>query len=219
MTGKLITFEGPEGGGKSTQTATLAQKLRLERGLEVLVSREPGGTPTGEIIRNLLQHNLSGEALASSAEVLLFCASRAQLCANIIRPALERGVWVILDRFTDSTLAYQGYGRGFDIDALRRINTFATNGLVPDLTLLIDIPAAEGLARASSRAAGAKDTIEREPLAFHERLRAGYLAVAGFEPCRISVIDGTQTAENVSAEIWKTVSERFFNNENNLYFI
>ena len=210
MTGKLITLEGPEGGGKSTQATALAERLRRERRVEVLLTREPGGTPTGEIIRNLLQHNLSGETLTGAAEVLLFCASRAQLCANIIRPALERGEWVILDRFTDSTLAYQGYGRGFDIDALRRINAFATNGLVPDLTLLIDIPAAVGLARASARAT--KDTIEREPLAFHERLRDGYLAVAASEPCRIAVIDGTNPAETVSAEIWKTVSQRFFNN-------
>jgi len=208
MLGKLITFEGPEGGGKSTQTAALASKLRA-RGIDVLVSREPGGTPTGEIIRNLLQHNLSGEPLNGITEVLLFCASRAQLCANVIRPALERGTWVILDRFTDSTLAYQGYGRGFDIDALRRINDFATGGLVPDLTLLIDIPAAEGLARAASRAAGAKDTIEREPLAFHERLRAGYLAVAESEPCRITVIDGTPPTEIVGTTVWELVSTRF----------
>ena len=115
----------------------------------------------------------------------------------------------ILDRFTDSTLAYQGYGRGFDIDALRRINAFATGGLVPDLTLLIDIPAAVGLARATARSAGAADTIEREPLEFHERLRAGYLAVAESEPRRFSVIDGVAPTSEVSKKIWERVSQIF----------
>jgi dTMP kinase len=218
MTGKLITLEGPEGGGKSTQAAALAEALR-GRGFEVLLSREPGGTPTGEIVRKLIQHNLSGEALAGAAEVLLFCASRAQLCANVIRPALERGVWVVLDRFTDSTLAYQGYGRGFDVGALRLVNDFATGGLVPDLTLLIDIPAAEGLARAAARAGGAKDTIEREPLAFHERLRAGYLAVAESAPCRIAVIDGSKTAAEVAEAVGAVVGMRFPSELQGLQFV
>ena len=210
MKGKLITFEGGEGGGKSTQAATLAETLR-GAGLEVILSREPGGTPTGEIVRNLLQHNLSGEALDAKTEVLLFCASRAQLCANTVRPALERGAWVILDRFTDSTLAYQGYGRGFDIDTLRRVNDFATGGLVPDLTLLIDLPVEIGLARATVRAGDSgKDTMEREPHAFHERLRAGFLAVAESEPCRFAILDGTltkdQLADEIRARIWKKFS-------------
>jgi thymidylate kinase len=208
MKGKLITFEGGEGGGKSTHAAMLAEALR-GAGFEVAQAREPGGTPTGEIVRNLLQHNLSGEALDPKAEVLLFCASRAQLCANAVRPALERGAWVILDRFTDSTLAYQGYGRGFDIDTLRRVNDFATGGLVPDLTLLIDLPVETGLARAAARAGGAKDTMEREPREFHERLRAGFLAVAESEPCRFAVIDGAKTLDEVSAAVRDAVRGKF----------
>ena len=115
MTGKLITFEGPEGGGKSTHARRLAEELRA-RGISVLTTREPGGTPTGEIIRDLLQNDLAKEPLCDAAEALLFCASRAQLCRNVLGPALARGEWIVLDRFTDSTLAYQGYGRGFDVD-------------------------------------------------------------------------------------------------------
>lgn len=141
MNGRLISFEGPEGGGKSTQIKVLADRLRTERALTVRTTREPGGTPTGEAIRGLLQHDVAGEPLCDPAEVFLFCASRAQLCATVLAPALARGEWVLCDRFTDSTLAYQGYGRGFDLELLRRLNAFATGPVVPDLTLLLDVPA------------------------------------------------------------------------------
>ena len=169
MAGKLLSFEGPEGGGKSTQARLLADRLRA-LGIGVLTTREPGGTPTGEVIRDLLQNDLAREPLCDESEALLFCASRAQLCRNVLGPALERGDWVVLDRFTDSTLAYQGYGRGFDVATLRRMNDFATGPVRPALTLLLDLPVEEGLARAVSRS-GKKDRIEKAPLDFHRRLR------------------------------------------------
>lgn len=204
MNGKLITFEGVEGGGKSTQTKLLTERLRA-CGLEVLTTREPGGTPTGEVIRNLLQHNLAGEPLCDASEALLFCASRAQLCRNVLGPALEYGTWVVLDRFTDSTLAYQGYGRGFNVEQLRSMNDFATGAVKPALTILIDIPVELGLSRVLSRSNGARDRIEREPLEFHKRLQAGYREIAKREPERFAVIDGTAPQAEVAEAIWHAV--------------
>ena len=207
MSGKLITFEGVEGGGKSTQAKFLTERLRA-LGHEVLTTREPGGTPTGEIIRNLLQNDLAGEPLCDASEALLFCASRAQLCRNVLGPALEYGTWVVLDRFTDSTLAYQGYGRGFNVEQLRSMNDFATGDVKPALTILIDIPVELGLSRVLARSNGARDRIEREPIAFHKRLQAGYIEMAKREPERFVVIDGTVTTEVVSQKIWEAVEVR-----------
>ena len=206
MTGRLITFEGPEGGGKSTHARRLAEALRA-RGIPVLTTREPGGTPTGEIIRDLLQNDLAKEPLCDAAEALLFCASRAQLCRNVLAPALARGEWIVLDRFTDSTLAYQGFGRGFDVGTLRSMNDFATGEVRPALTLLLDLPAEEGLGRALARSGG-KDRIESAPLDFHRRLREGYLELARREPARFAVIDATAPLEAVSAAVWRAVEER-----------
>ena len=207
--GRLITFEGPEGGGKSTQAGLLADSLRA-RGLEVLTTREPGGTPTGEIIRDLLQNNLSGEPIRDATEALLFCASRAQLCRDVLAPALERGAWIVLDRFTDSTLAYQGFGRGFDVAVLRGLNDFATGTVRPSLTFLLDLPVEEGLARAVARSGGKKDRIEQSPLDFHRRLRDGYLQLAREEPGRFVVLDAAEPVLAVAAAIARTVEERFF---------
>ena len=206
MTGKLISFEGPEGGGKSTQARFLAEKLRA-RGVSVLTTREPGGTPTGEIIRDLLQNDLSKEPLCDETEALLFCASRAQLCRNVLGPALEQGTWVVLDRFTDSTLAYQGFGRGFDVETLRALNAFATGPVRPALTFLLDLPVEEGLGRALARS-GKRDRIEGAPLDFHRRLREGYLALAAAEPERFLVIDAAAPVPDVADAVWAAVESR-----------
>ena len=205
MTGKLISFEGPEGGGKSTQAKRLADRLR-SLGITVLTTREPGGTPTGEIIRDLLQNDLAHEPLCDASEALLFCASRAQLCHDVLAPALARGEWVVLDRFTDSTLAYQGYGRGFDVGTLRAFNDFATGSVRPALTILLDLPVEVGMGRVGSR--GGKDRIEREALDFHRRLREGYLDLARQEPGRFAVIDATRGPDDVAADIWEAVRTR-----------
>ena len=197
--GCFITLEGPEGGGKSTQIRRLADLLRAG-GREVITTREPGGTPTGEAIRGLLQHDHSGESPSPPCEVLLFVASRAQLVDTVIRPAIGRGAVVLCDRFADSTLAYQGYGRGFDVSALRRLNEFAIAECVPDLTLVLDLPVDEGRARMAGRhAAGGEgpDRMEREAAEFHARVRDGFLALARAEPGRFRVIDASRAEDDV----------------------
>ena len=205
--GKFITFEGPEGSGKSTQIRLLAERLHRS-GIQTLLTREPGGTTTGEAIRRLLQHDCSDAEMAHRTEVLLFCASRAQIVEQVIRPALGQGTWVLCDRFTDSTLAYQGYGRGFAVAELHALNAFATGGLTPDLTLLLDIPVEESLRRIHARTAEI-DRIERAEQAFHERLRAGYLELAAAEPERFRVLTSTEPLEQTRAEVWKMVDAKF----------
>jgi dTMP kinase len=206
--GSFITFEGPEGSGKTTQAARLADRLRAE-GLTVLQTREPGGTRTGEAIRNILQHDAAGEPLCAQAEVLLFAASRAQLVQHVILPALERGTWVISDRFADSTTAYQGYGRGFGPETMLAINAFAVGVAQPDMTLLLDLEIETGMRRMEERnAAGnrGRDRIEREDLAFHRRVRDGYLELAARWPERFRVINSTPHPDEVHELIWQTVS-------------
>jgi len=208
--GKFITFEGPEGSGKSTHIRLLAEHLR-GLGLEVTCTREPGGTPTGEAIRGLLQHNGSGEAPVPRAEVLLFLASRAQHVERLVQPALEKGAWVLCDRFDDSTLAYQGYGRGFDLDELRAVNRFATHGLKPDLTVLLDVTPETSRARLlarQTRTAAAPDRIECEAHDFHVRLRDGFLEMAKLEPARFVVLETERAQERVAADIRAAVSRR-----------
>lgn len=209
MNGKLITFEGGEGAGKTTQAKELTKWLQESVGVKVITTREPGGTPTGEVIRQLLQHDLSGEPLCDATEALLFCASRAQLCKNVLAPALNEGTWVVLDRFTDSTLAYQGYGRGFNVEQLRNINDFATGEVKPDLTILIDISLEVGFSRISRRGDGTKDRIEQAPFEFHRRLHDGYLEMAAREPERFVIVDGSQTPEKVQEDIRNIVRTRF----------
>lgn len=208
--GRFITFEGPEGAGKSTQAARLRAFL-LEKGVEVVSAREPGGTKVGEAIRGVLQYNEAGEPPVPEAEVLLFEASRAQLVRQVFLPALERGAWVVSDRFYDSTSAYQGYGRGFGVATLGEINRFATAGRVPDMTFLLDLDVAEGMRRVASRAEKVRyDRIEAEELAFHEKVRTGYLELAKAEPGRFRVIDASRGEDAVAEEIRRIVGEAFF---------
>ncbi|AKJ64696.1 dTMP kinase [Kiritimatiella glycovorans] len=208
-TGRFITFEGPEGGGKTTQARRLVASLQ-DRGLTVRHVREPGGTEIGEAIRELLQHRETEEAMTARCEVLLFAASRAQLAARVIGPALERGEWVVGDRYLDSTTVYQGPGRGLSADALDGLNRFAVAGVMPDLTLLLDLPAETGMARLEplfADGSSAPDRIEREPIEFHRRIREGYLDLARGEPGRFRVIDASAPPEEVFATLWREISD------------
>lgn len=208
--GKFITFEGPEGGGKTTQARRLVARLQAA-GRQVLYTREPGGTPTGEAIREILQHNKAGEAPCPETEVLLFAASRAQLVRHVIIPALERGDWVVCDRFADSTRAYQGAAGKLDRGFIARLESVALAGLKPDLTLVLDLPAARGLERAAlRRGAGAEaDRFEREGVEFHETLRRAFLDIADAEPERCAVIDAAKSERAVGEAIWTEVRRRF----------
>lgn len=210
--GKFITFEGSEGCGKSTQIRHLREVLQ-RRGLEVVLTREPGGTVVGEKIRDLLQYDSEAAGLTAESELLLFAASRAQLVRELILPALEAGKWVLADRFSDSTTVYQGVGRGLDPDAVRTINQFAIGSALPDLTFLLDLDAATGHARAVGASGGKEDRIESQPLAFFEAVRHGYLALANAEPERIAVIDASFGIGEVAAAIAALLESRFRGSE------
>lgn len=192
----FITFEGPEGSGKTTQVRLLVEYLQA-RGYPVLYTREPGGTEISEQIRQVIL-STRNKAMQSEAEVLLFSAARAQIVAELIRPALAAGKIVICDRYADSTMAYQGYGLGLDLDALRAITRFATGGLVPERTFYVDVPVEVGLAR---RQRGEMNRLDQKEVAYHTRVRNGYLALIQAEPHRFIVIDGSQTIEQVQQEI------------------
>jgi dTMP kinase len=211
MLGKFITLEGPEGSGKSTQAKMIIRRL-AELGIEAMYTREPGGTALGEEIRNILQHNQAGEAPCERAELLLFEASRNQLVEKVIRPALEKGTWVICDRFMDSTTAYQGYGRGLPVDEVKSIHQFTINNVTPDLTLLLDLEVETGFERIAERflALGeSADRFEQEERSFHERVRMGYLNLADEEPERFRIVDASQTPEAVSSSIWTVLTDVF----------
>ena len=205
--GKLITFEGIEGSGKSTHAGFLAEKMRSAR-FKVILLREPGGTQLGEKIRTLLSAKDGDEKMCAQAELLLFMASRAQLVARVILPALRRGIYVICDRFLDSTAAYQGYARGCSLELVNKINAFAVQDILPDLTVLLDLAAKVGfrrLAGRNRRNGTCKDRIESESLAFHRRVRHGYLALARKMPRRFLVINAGQPIGKVQDNIWKAV--------------
>lgn len=195
MKGRLITLEGGEGAGKSTLVAGLRNHFR-QRGMDVLYTREPGGTPLGEAIRGLVLDPAHGE-ISGEAELLLMFAARAQLVREVLQPALASGRWVLCDRFTDASYAYQGGGRGIEAERIAELERLATGGLQPDLTLLLDLPVAHGRARARQR--GEADRIEAEQDAFFERVRAAYRARALAEPGRFCVIDATMPPERVLA--------------------
>ena len=200
MTGRLITFEGIEGCGKSTQIARLERYLR-DRGFRVDVTREPGGTPIAEAIRDVLL-DPANNAMVSMTELLLYEAARAQHLHERILPALERGVMVLCDRYADSTTAYQGGGRGLSRGMLRTLHDIATNGRWPDLTIVLDVPVAVGATR---RAGTALDRIELEASAFHERVRQAFLDIAREEPHRVKIVDGAQPVERVTEAIVREV--------------
>ncbi|HET7181413.1 MAG TPA: dTMP kinase [Candidatus Limnocylindrales bacterium] len=198
--GRFITFEGPEGGGKTVLARRLAEELQ-RRGHAVRSLREPGGTRVGERLRAILLEKAGPNALVIDprADALMFSAGRAQLVAEIIRPAIERGEIVIDARHADSTLAYQGYGAGLPLDELRSIQAFATGGLVPDLTILLDVSPEVGIGRKSGD--GVNRFESTFDLAFHERVRAGYLAMAAAEPGRYRVVDSSRPLDRVAPEV------------------
>jgi dTMP kinase len=204
----FITFEGSEGSGKSTQVQRLA--ARLERsGVPYLVTREPGGTPIGETIRELLQFASHISGMTPEAELLLFEASRSQLVREIIKPALERGMCVIADRFFDSTTVYQGAARKLDPETVERLNAFAVGDCIPDITFVLDIDAAT--AKSRMQKPRRPDRMEQEPAEFYERVREAYRELAAREPNRVVLINGLHNADQIENEIWETLCNRFPN--------
>lgn len=197
MPGVFITFEGIEGSGKSTQIVQLANHLSAH-GRSVTLTREPGGTAIGDQVRKVLL-DPANTALDPKAELLLYAAARAQHLAELIRPALKAGKIVLCDRFSDATLAYQGYGRGLELELIRSLDRIVTDGLRPDLTILLDIDAATGLARARGRNSRGglegEARFENERLSFHERVRQGYLELAKHDPARFRVVDASPSPE------------------------
>jgi dTMP kinase len=209
MAGWFITFEGVEGSGKTTQIRLAGEFLR-EKGFPVFVTQEPGGTPLGERIREILL-NRGGFDISGEAEVFLFAAARAQHTDAVIRPALEKGQVILCDRFSDATIAYQAYGRGLPLEAVREICRFASRGLSPRLTLLFDLPVEKGLERAFRRIAGREeasreDRFEREHLDFHRRIREGYLTLAREEPGRVKIVDASRDIESTRLEVCAILS-------------
>lgn len=204
--GRFITFEGGEGCGKSTQVRRLKAALEAE-GVEVVLTREPGGTPLAETVRRLLKDS-SDDPPCDRSELLLFLSARAQLVRTVIRPALAAGKWVVSDRFSDSTLAYQGYGRGLSLSFISAANDFACEGLKPDLTLLLDVAPEVAAARMRAREAAthtAADRIECAGVDFHARLRQGFAELAAAEPARICTIDANGTEDAVWETVWRSV--------------
>ena len=207
MRGRFITFEGGEGTGKSTHAARLAERLKTF-GVGVHLTREPGGSPGAEIMRYVI---LSGVAkpLGAEAEAMLFAAARDDHLKTVIRPALDRGVWVICDRFANSTRIYQGVAGDVDSRSIRAMERIVVGDTKPDLTFILDVPAKVGMQRATKRRGDSgADRFENEALAFHEKLRDGFLVLAASEPKRCVVIDATVPKEDVAEQIWRIVSQR-----------
>ncbi len=202
MTGRFITFEGGEGAGKSTQAALLAERLRAE-GVEVVLTREPGGTPGAEAIRALIVEG-EPDRWTATTEALLVGAARADHVARLIRPALAAGKWVVCDRFVDSTLAYQGAGKGLAAADLLEAHRFATANLWPDRTLVLDLPLEIGAARAAER--GRPDRFDRLGADFHDRVAASFVHVAHQEPDRVRLIDATGTPDEVADAVWRAIA-------------
>jgi dTMP kinase len=209
---QFISLEGGEAVGKSTQIERLRERL-AKLGHRVLVTREPGGTPLGESIRHLLKHSPEGRGMTPQAELLLFLASRAELVRKTIMPALDQGIWVLCDRFLDSTTVYQGAGRQLPAELVERLNAFAMGTHLPGLTLVLDLDPGEAQRRQLRRprpvGAGTFDRMEAEPDDFFERVRQGYLDVAKEQPQRVKIISAAGTIEETAAVVWKEVANAF----------
>jgi len=198
----FVSFEGVEGAGKTTQIARLAARLRQEGRQDVLTTREPGDGPLGTELRQLALHPPMGIFVEPRAELLIMMADRAQHVGQVLRPHLDSGGIVLCDRYADSSVAYQGYGRGLELAEIASLNAYATGGLTPDLTFLLDLDPAIGLARQKERS-----VMEEEALPFHQRIRAGFLALAELEPLRWHVVDSSRPPDMVQEEIWAVVWE------------
>lgn len=205
--GKLISFEGSEGSGKTTQIARLAAHLQKTH-REVVTTREPGGTEIGEQIRNIIVHNSKGDEMCAETELLLFAAARAQLVREVIAPALLRGAIVLSDRFLDSSTVYQGIARNLAADPVAQINRFAIGTVMPDVTVVIDVPPEVSLARLKQRASDLPDRMERENIDFYKKVRDGYLVLAKGMPERFIVIDGTKSEDAIEKKIWAEMEPR-----------
>jgi dTMP kinase len=197
----FITFEGAEGCGKSTQARALWQRL-VRRSIPAVLTYEPGGTALGNRLRYVLKRRVQ-DKISALGELFLFAACRVQIINEVIRPGLEQGKVVICDRFSDSTIVYQGYGRGLNLETIEEINDLATEGIKPDLTILLDIPPQKGLSRKHSRSS---DRFEAENMAFHHKIRDGYLKLAAEEPTRWLIIDATLPRAEIGKIIWDGVS-------------
>jgi len=202
----FITFEGGEGSGKSTQARLLYRKLQ-QLSVPVLLVHEPGSTPAGEKVSRMLKHG-KDVRISPLAELFLFNAARAQLVNDVLKPALKKGQVVICDRYTDSTMAYQGYGRGLNKETINNLNELATGGLKPDITFFVDVPVKTGLARKTEEA----DRFESETLSFHDKVRSGYLALMKQDPRRFITIDGLKTKNEIAEEILGIVTGRIGKN-------
>lgn len=210
--GILISFEGSEGCGKTTQINLLAAKLKAD-GHDVILTREPGGTPIGEEIRHLLKHSEASHDMCPETELLLFAASRAQLVRTVIAPALADGKIILTDRYLDSTTVYQGVARKISEDPVSSINAFAVGEFMPHLTIVMDIPAETGFERIKKRTNHElPDRLEQESIEFYKQVREGYLILAKSLPRRFIVIDGTQEVAAIEAQIFEKIQERLFNN-------
>jgi dTMP kinase len=207
---RFISFEGPEACGKSTQIERL-QKNLLARGEKVLLTREPGGTPLGELIRHLLKHAPEGSSATPEAQLLLFAASRAQIVRTVIKPFLDEGGWVLCDRFCDSTVVFQGVAGGLGDETVSKVNQVAMGDCLPGLTLLLDIPVEESFRRLKNRPRplGVVDHFDDQSVSYFEKVRAGYLELAERERDRICRLDGLLPAEAVEKNIWERVSHAF----------
>ncbi len=209
LKGIFITFEGPEGAGKSTQLRMLLDRLNARKPGSAIATREPGGTPLAEKLRELFKYGCAGEVIDPRTEILLLEAGRVQHVEQVIRPALRKGMIVLCDRFADSTVAYQGAGRGIAPEVVEPLNDFACGGIVPDITFVLDLPVEVGLTRARARnpEASANDRLEQEKAVFHKRLRQGFLDIASAQPGRVKILDALLPPEDLHDRIWSICND------------